>query len=186
MKYHRSVLGANLYLGNNFVCSIATKPIQNSQEYIRQNEEKIKQDCEKKAFVRLTEKIRKCFPRLPINLTADGLYVSQKVIQICKDYGWDYIIRYKQGCAPSITKEYEALPEKEKVTEFAWITSIPISPKNAMKIVKAGRNRWKIENQGFNRQKHWQRNIEHACNFNERAQKTLSDGSDSRLHKTAL
>lgn len=27
---------------------------------------------------------------------------------------------------------------------------------NAKKIVKAGRNRWKIENQGFNRQKHWQ------------------------------
>ena len=33
---------------------------------------------------------------------------------------------------------------------------------NAKKIVKAGRNRWKIENQGFNRQKHWQGNIEHA------------------------
>ena len=35
----------------------------------------------------------------------------------------------------------------------------------------AGRNRWKIENQGFNRQKHWQGNIEHACSFHERAQK---------------
>ena len=35
----------------------------------------------------------------------------------------------------------------------------------------AGRNRWKIENQGFNRQKHWQGNIEHACSFDERAQK---------------
>lgn len=206
MKYHRSVLEAKLYLGNNLLCSIASEPIENSEEYIHQSEEKVKQDCERKAFVRLAEKIRKRFPRLPIILTADGLYVSQKVIQICKDYGWDYIIRYKEGCAPSIAKEYEALPEKEKVgseteyqnqilfqntevnliyyrekkigadgkekvTEFAWITSIPISPKNAMKIVKAGRNRWKIENQGFNRQKHWQGNIEHACSWNERAQK---------------
>ena len=206
MKYHRSVLEAKLYLGNNLLCSIASEPIENSEEYIHQSEEKVKQDCESKAFVRLAEKIRKRFPRLPIILTADGLYVSQKVIQICKDYGWDYIIRYKEGCAPSIAKEYEALPEKEKVgseteyqnqilfqntevnliyyrekkigadgkekvTEFAWITSIPISPKNAMKIVKAGRNRWKIENQGFNRQKHWQGNIEHACSWNERAQK---------------
>lgn len=166
---HRSVLEAKLYLGNNLLCSIASEPIENSEEYIHQSEEKVKQDCESKAFVRLAEKIRKRFPRLPIILTADGLYVSQKVIQICKDYGWDYIIRYKEGCAPSIAKEYEALPEKEKVgseteyqntevnliyyrekkigadgkekvTEFAWITSIPIGPKNAMKIVKAGRN----------------------------------------------
>ena len=206
MKYHRSVLEAKLYLGNNLVCSIATEPIQNSAEYIYQSEEKVKQDCESKAFMRLAKKIKQCFPRLPIILTADGLYVSQKVIQICKDYGWEYIIRYKEGCAPSIAKEYEALPEKEKVgseieyqnqilfqntevnliyyrekkigadgkekvTEFAWITSIPITQKNARKIVKAGRKRWKIENQGFNRQKHWQGNIEHACSWNEQAQK---------------
>ena len=29
----------------------------------------------------------------------------------------------------------------------------------------------KIENQGFNRQKHWQGNIEHACSWNGKAQK---------------
>lgn len=60
---------------------------------------------------------------------------------------------------------------KVKETEFAWITSIEITSGNAKKIVRAGRNRWKIENQGFNRQKHWQENIEHACSFHERAQK---------------
>ena len=58
-----------------------------------------------------------------------------------------------------------------KTTEFAWITSIRITQSNARKIVGAGRNRWKIENQGFNRQKYWQGNIEHACSWNERAQK---------------
>ena len=205
-KYHRSVLEAKLYLGHNLVCSIASEPIENSEEYIHQSEEKIKQDCESKAFIRLAGKIKKNFPRLPIIITADGLYVSQKVIQICMDNGWDYIIRYKEGCAPAIAREYEALPEKEKagseieyqnqimfqntdvnliyyiekkigadgkekITEFAWITNIPITKSNAKKIVKAGRNRWKIENQGFNRQKHWQGNIEHACSWNERAQK---------------
>lgn len=205
-KYHRSVLEAKLYLGHNLVCSIASEPIENSEEYIHQSEEKIKQDCESKAFIRLAGKIKKNFPRLPIIITADGLYVSQKVIQICMDNGWDYIIRYKEGCAPAIAREYEALPEKEKagseieyqnqimfqntdvnliyyiekkigadgkekITEFAWITNIPITKSNAKKIVKAGRNRWKIENQGFNGQKHWQGNIEHACSWNERAQK---------------
>ena len=43
--------------------------------------------------------------------------------------------------------------------------------KQCKKILRTGRNRWKIENQGFNRQKHWQGNIEHACSWNEQAQK---------------
>ena len=204
-KYHRSVLEAKIYLGNNLVCSIASEPIENSDEYVNQSEEAIKQDCESKAFVRLVAKIKKKFPRLPIVITADGLYVTQRVLQICKDYHWDYIIRYKEGCASSIAKEYRALPEVEKsgtdmefqndimfqdfdvnliyykdkrkvdgeqkTTGFAWITSIRITKNNAKKIVRAGRNRWKIENQGFHRQKHWQGNIEHACSWNERAQK---------------
>ena len=97
MKYHRSVLEAKLYLGNNLVCSIASEPIQNSEEYINQREEEVKQDCESKAFVRLAEKIKKRFPRLPIIITVDGLYVCQKAIQTCIDYGWDYIIRYKEA-----------------------------------------------------------------------------------------
>ncbi len=119
------------------------------------------------------------------------------MIQICTDNEWDYIIHYKEGSAPSIAQEYQALPEKEKtgseieyqnqiifqntdvnliyytekkvqadgkekITKFAWITNITITKSNAKKIVKAGRDRWKIENQGFNRQKHWQGNIEHA------------------------
>ena len=135
-----------------------------------------------------------------VSITQD----TSNVLQICKDYHWDYIIRYKEGRASSIAKEYRALPEKETVgtdieyqnkvifndfdvnliyyrerriekrkvkeTEFAWITSIEITSGNAKKIVRAGRNRWKIENQGFNRQKHWQGNIKHACSFHERAQ----------------
>ena len=114
-KYHRSVLEAKLYLGNNLVCSIASEAIQNSEEYINQSEKKIKRDCESKAFIRVAEKIKKQFPRLPIIITADGLYVSQKVIQTCTDNGWNYIIRYKEGSASSIAKEYQSLPEKEKI-----------------------------------------------------------------------
>ena len=206
VKYHRSVLEAKLYLGNNLVCSIATEPIENSGEYNKKKmtEEAIKQDCESKAFIRLSAKLKKSFKRLPICIVADGVYVGTKVIRTCKSNGWDYLIRYKEGSAPLIEKEYQATPEKntvgnaeyingvifvkedvnvlkyterkikngkEKITSFAWITSIEISDKNAKKLINAGRSRWKIENQGFNRQKHWQGNIEHACSFNERAQK---------------
>ena len=205
-KYHRSVLEAKIYFGNNLVCSMATETIENTAEYNakRLSEEEIKQDCESKAFVRLAAKLKEQFPRLPICIVADGLYVSEKVMKICEEYGWDYIIRYKEGCAPSIEEEYKAIPEKNEAgkaeyingiiyrdmevnvlkyretkikkgapvtTEFAWITSIKITNKNAKKLVEAGRNRWKIENQGFNRQKRWQGDIEHACSFHEKAQK---------------
>ena len=113
-KYHRSVLEAKLYLGHDLVCSIASETRQNSEEYISQSDDSVKQDCESKTFVRLAEKIKKRFPRLPVIITADGLYVTQRVLQICRDYGWDYIIRYKEGCSASIGQEYQALPEREK------------------------------------------------------------------------
>ncbi|MGN0400666.1 MAG: transposase family protein [Acetatifactor sp.] len=206
IKYHRSVLEAKIYFGNNLVCSMATEPIENSTGYNEKklSEEEIKQDCESKAFVRLAARIKKRFPRLPICIVADGLYVSEKVMKICKANKWEYIIRYKEGCAPLIEQEYKAIPEKNRcgateyingvifrdrnvnvlkyketrikkgetvTTEFGWITSIEITDKNVQKLVRAGRSRWKIENQGFNRQKHWQGNIEHACSWNERAQK---------------
>ncbi|MDD3660825.1 MAG: transposase [Lachnospiraceae bacterium] len=55
------------------------------------------------------------------------------------------------------------------VTKFQWITNIKITKKNAEKIASSGRKRWKIENEGFNRQKNWQGDITHACSFNESA-----------------
>ena len=204
-KYHRSILEAKIYFEGNLVCSIASETIENSEAYINRSDESEKQDCESKAFVRLAEKIKKNFPRLPVIIVADSLYVTKNVLEICQKNRWDYIIRYKEGSASSIAKEYRNLPEKETVgadteyqngiifqefdvnliyyrekriekgeekeTEFAWITSIKITKSNAKQIVCAGRSRWKIENQGFNRQKHWQGNIEHACSFHERAQK---------------
>ena len=58
-----------------------------------------------------------------------------------------------------------------KTTAFQWITSIIITKNNAIKIANTGRLRWKIENEGFNRQKNWQSDITHACSWNEWALK---------------
>ena len=57
------------------------------------------------------------------------------------------------------------------ITAFQWITNIKITKKNALKIARTGRLRWKIENEGFNRQKNWQADITHACSWNEWALK---------------
>ena len=72
IKYHRGVLEAKIYFGNNLVCSIASETIENSDEYISRSDDSIKQDCERKAFVRLAAKIKEKFPRLPIIIAADG------------------------------------------------------------------------------------------------------------------
>jgi len=56
-------------------------------------------------------------------------------------------------------------------TTFQWITSLQITEKNAEKMASKGRLRWKIENEGFNRQKNWGNDITHACSFDGNALK---------------
>lgn len=207
IQYHRNVLEAKIYLGYGIVASIGTEWIENDPDYEEKSmsDAQIKQDCESKAFIRLAKKIKKRYPRLPICIVADALYVSVNAMKTCEENGWKYIIRYKEGAASSIMKEFNSLPRHEsagkgteyangvvygklgertvnmltykekkkdgKETSFMWITDITITEKNASKLIMAGRNRWKIENQGFNRQKHWQGNLEHACSWNDQAQK---------------
>lgn len=208
INYHTDILEAKLYLGNGRVVSLASEFIENSPDdkkrHLHMSQDKIKQDCELKAFKRLAEKLKKRYPRLPIILVADSLYAAENVMETCRNNRWDYIIRYKDGSIPSIAEEYESIPEKNKVgqaeyineidyrghkvnmlryhddrkekgiivhREFQWLTSITITDKNAEKIAGAGRIRWKIENQGFNRQKHWSADITHACSHNANALK---------------
>jgi hypothetical protein len=47
--------------------------------------------------------------------------------------------------------------------DFAWLTTLPVSRKTVAEIAeKGGRYRWKIENEGFNRQKNSGLNLEHV------------------------
>lgn len=43
----------------------------------------------------------------------------------------------------------------------AWVTDIPITSENAIEIVRGGRARWKIENEGFNTLKNHGYHLEH-------------------------
>ncbi len=208
VNYHCDVLEAKIVFGESLIISIGSEFIENNGEDAEKqknmSEEERKQDCETKAFKRLAGKVKKAFPRLPIILLADSLYASEPVMNICRENNWDFIIRYKTGSIPSITEEYERIPEKEVSghaeyindidyngkpvnmlrfweektsngktvrTEFQWLTSIRITKKNAEKVAAAGRKRWKIENEGFNRQKNWQGDITHACSWNPDAMK---------------
>ena len=59
----------------------------------------------------------------------------------------------------------------EKRTRFRWLTDIELTKRNLEEMVEAGRGRWKIENEGFNNQKHGLYRIEHLNSRNSNAMK---------------
>lgn len=69
----------------------------------------------------------------------------------------------------NVLKYYEK--KEEKITEFMWITSFKITDKNKEELVYYGRQRWKIENEGFNMQKNGTFDIEHIYSNNYNAMK---------------
>jgi hypothetical protein len=57
--------------------------------------------------------------------------------------------------------EYRQTDPKGKELNFSWVTNILLSKTNVEKIAKAGRARWKIENETFNTLKNLGYNFEH-------------------------
>lgn len=64
--------------------------------------------------------------------------------------------------------QLDALECRERTADgvehyFAWLTGLPVGKKTVEEIAqKGGRSRWKIENEGFNRQKNSGLNLEHV------------------------
>jgi hypothetical protein len=132
-RYFHNVLEAKLITANGFAISLATEWIANPlTEYD-------KQDDERKAFVRLAAKLKQLYPRLPICLTADGLYPCQRFLQICHANHWAFILTFKDGNLPSVWEEVQALlprcPDQhcherrfqgqERIEQdFRWVTDI--------------------------------------------------------------
>jgi hypothetical protein len=91
---------------------------------------------------------------------------SERVRQV---YRWVHDMSYQDGegrtwkfhaiqCQETVTQG-----DKEITTTFAWITDLHVSRCTVVEVsTKGGRQRWHIENQGFNRQKNSGMNLEHA------------------------
>lgn len=94
------VLEAKIVCANGFSISIASEWIKNPA-----GKEFDKQDSELKAFVRLAGKIKKFYPRLPVAITADGLYPNNTVFDICKGNSWKYVITLKDGNLKTVWQE---------------------------------------------------------------------------------
>ena len=97
--YFHYVLEAKLVTHSGFALPLASEWIENPTG------EFDKQDCERKAFVRLAEKIKKYFPRLPICLLADGLYPNETVFDICEKNKWKFIISLQDKSLKTIQEE---------------------------------------------------------------------------------
>ena len=69
------------------------------------NPETDKEDCELKSFARLSQRLKKYFPKLPICLVADSLYCCQAVVAICQLRDWKYILTLKEGRQPTTWDE---------------------------------------------------------------------------------
>jgi hypothetical protein len=81
-------------------------------------------------------------------------------------YGWVHDLSYvddqeRRWCFHAL--ECVETSPNGTVTHYAWVTGLPVSAKTVEEIaLKGGRYRWKIENEGFNRQKNSGLNLEHA------------------------
>lgn len=98
--YFHNVLEAKLICENGFCISLGTEWIENEDDYE-------KQDCEHKAFKRLAQKLKKDFPKLPICIVADGLYPNKPFFEICIKNNWEFIVTFKDGNLKSLWEDVE-------------------------------------------------------------------------------
>ena len=64
-----------------------------------------KEDCELKSFQRLSQRLKKEFPKLPLCLVADALYACQAIVVICQRFDWKYVLPLKEGRQPTTWDE---------------------------------------------------------------------------------
>lgn len=112
--YFHYVLEAKLVTPDGHCLSLAGEWVENPSGTFD------KQDCEQKAFVRLAEKLKRRYPRLPICLPGDGLYPNRTVFDICHTNEWKFLLVLQDKSLKSVQQELvltrRRAPAKEAYT----------------------------------------------------------------------
>jgi hypothetical protein len=125
------VLEANLVFHNGLTIPLLSEFLS----YGEGDPDDHKQDCERKAFKRLAERLKEYFKRLPILLLLDGLYPTGPVMEQCRRYHWDYMVVLPQRCLASVWEEVESLSPLQasnhwthtwrgRQQQFRWVNDI--------------------------------------------------------------
>jgi len=71
--------------------------------------EKVKQDCELKAFARLAPALKRDFPQTPLCIGGDSLFACGPVLHICERYHWSHVLTFKPGRTPDLWQDFQGL-----------------------------------------------------------------------------
>ena len=113
-QYYVYVLEANLAFPNGVTIPLMSEFLS----YTQGDQASSKQDCETKAFKRLAAKIKERFPRLPIQVLLDGLYPNGPVLELCRQYHWQFMIVLQDDSLPSVWEEVRGLEKLQKQNRF--------------------------------------------------------------------
>jgi len=107
--YYHNVLQASIVTPAGLVFPLMAQFIENPEPPEGISAEQYKQDCETKAFYRLAPRLAQRFPRLPLALVMDGLYATGPVFEVCRRYGWKFLIGLSDHQLTSVNEEFHAL-----------------------------------------------------------------------------
>ena len=142
-RYSAYMLESVLVLGNGMVLPLLTETLENG-ECLDGNG---KQDCERKAFKRLAERLMKLFGKGCVTIVLDGLYATGPVISQCKNYGWEFMISLKSECLKSVWRDFDGLRKIEHennitatyddglIQEYQWSNGIEYTYGNNHKLL---------------------------------------------------
>jgi hypothetical protein len=111
VTYFHYVLGAKLVTATGHCFSLAGEWVENLSGDFD------KQDCELKAFVRMADKLKKQYPRLPVCILDDGLYPNNTVFDICQSNDWKYILVLQDTMLKSVQEEVDLIRLRKPATE---------------------------------------------------------------------
>lgn len=196
--YYHYVLEAKLVVGD-IVISIDTEFVENEDENVEKQDselkafyriaKRIKKEYPKLAIMISGDALYACEPVMTVCTNNKWEYILRLKEERMKRLGEEIkgieeaqkdekVIKYwnniKYG-EVQFEKEANVLKfcekKKKKTTEFMWITSFKVTDKNKEELVYYGRQRWKIENEGFNMQKNGTFDIKHVYSNNYNAMK---------------